>query len=87
VETSQNVPAVQVYPNPANTKLTINTGVKLNEARIKIYDLPGNLVWNSNFNESVFTINTFPFANGLYLFKIEDKTGTLIHAGKFSVRH
>jgi len=65
-----NVEAIKVYPNPANSVVTINTEVKA----IVIYNVLGKEVMITS--QSVFNIETLD--NGIYLLEVETNEGQKI---------
>ena len=71
-----NANSISVYPNPANSEITINTGgLKLDEATI--YDMNGQRVIDTRQNQ----INVSSLAEGIYF--IEVKTNDISTRVKF----
>lgn len=66
------------YPNPCDNMIRIE-GMTLED--VTIFDSMGKLVWNSQNQNAVLTIDTSVFASGLYLVR----SGS--HTGKFMVKH
>ena len=61
---------VQIYPNPVSDVLNINFQKTLQQGKVKIYDMRGNLVIRQKINK---TINVSNLPNGFYMLNIEDK--------------
>jgi hypothetical protein len=59
---------IQVFPNPTDNTVTVTFGG--NEARIKIFDIQGKLLFDSVINTNE-TIDLYNFESGIYWFKIE----------------
>jgi len=68
---------LNVFPNPTNDILFINTSEK--SGLLRIMDVSGKLVYESNFYEN--QINVSSLANGCYLLGLETKG--LTHIGRF----
>lgn len=76
----KNTDLIKVYPNPADNYLNIKTD---EPCTVVIYNTMGMIVRELNFKDSsVYTINVADLAPGLYLVKIENKTG----AQKFLIK-
>ncbi len=73
-----------VYPNPANTVLNIKLASAENGS-VVIMDITGRQISTTDFSNKLANINTSALANGLYFYRISDKTGNFIDAGKFTV--
>lgn len=73
----ENAPNVQIYPNPSNGIITINTG-ELNNGNIVITDLLGKTVARIPFNSNNFTVDLNDYqARGTYLVEFYDENGDL----------
>jgi WD40 repeat protein len=71
---------VSVYPNPANSCLTIQAAAKIDQ--IKIFDLNGKLVYSkSELDNEILHIDISTFESGIYLLKTTSQRG-LIHYTK-----
>lgn len=67
-----------IYPNPTNTSLTIET--KNREANaIEIFDNTGGIVFKDKFKSS---INISKLSGGVYFLKISDKKGNILKTEK-----
>ena len=72
--------AISIYPNPVQDILNVPAQSK-EEKFIQIYDAIGEIVKESSINKNCINISNL--LNGLYLYKITDKNGNLLGAGKF----
>ncbi len=65
-------PDIKLYPTPANDVLNINNIPLTKNAKINIYDIVGNIVYNSeiNYNEKNKTLNISNLNDGVYFIKI-----------------
>lgn len=70
--------ALLVYPNPTND--FIHFVLPNTAAELSIYDLTGNLVYSTSFNDKL-TVSLKDFSQGLYQYRIQTTTTTLV--GKF----
>jgi len=68
------VPAVRIYPVPA----TYNLNIEIKDARAtyKMYDIGGNMILESNFNNST-KVDLSNIAKGTYLLNISTETGSI----------
>jgi len=74
--------SLKVYPNPATDILNINAGVEISNA--KLYNISGQLVYESTGNANEMRINTSAIPSGLYLLNITTKQGVITR--KVSIR-
>ena len=58
---------VNIYPNPTESKVTIDVVGYRGVVTTKVYDIIGNLIISTNQK----TIDMQEYSNGIYLFKIE----------------
>lgn len=73
---------IQLYPNPANERVTISYPENSGETTIIIWDNKGNVLSESqhNFsNSGTKTIDLSDFASGMYLAKVATKNGVSMH--------
>lgn len=70
-ETGQSV--LNLYPNPASQVIHLNYIDEKSVGRVRIYDLVGREVFNTN--EAVKTINVSSFDKGVYFLERSDKNG------------
>ena len=66
-----------VYPNPANNKITITDNRMLQEdIIISIYSITGEQIMHQQFeNQSKIELDVITLEKGMYLVKIQSKTG------------
>lgn len=68
---------INVFPNPANDFIQINSTNGTLIESISIYDLAGKIVFEKTMNELQSTVNTENL-NGLYFIKIQTSKGILV---------
>lgn len=64
-----NIKNLSLYPNPANTVLTIESKELFDGNTVRVYNTLGKIVLTANVNQNSIEINTLPA--GSYLLKIE----------------
>lgn len=72
-----------IFPNPAAT--FVNFKFENAVSKLVVYDVTGKLVNTLTVTGNTLTLNTENFANGLYIYKALDKTGSESYAGKFNI--
>ncbi len=82
---------LKVFPNPAKDKLTIelfSSGIKISDnTLLVITDVSGKIVHKEKVNQqNTLTVNTAPFANGMYFVSLRTKEGSLVK-NRFIVAH
>ena len=77
--------SVNVYPNPANYIVHFNISGSNLANHIDVYDITGQKINTYETHNNLSTINTAPFAPGLYFYKLYDVSGSVIKMGKFTV--
>lgn len=70
VEELANLSDVVVYPNPATTEVTFEFTSANENTNVQIFDLLGNLVYNSTYSKDIVNVNTSNFTNGVYIYKL-----------------
>ena len=71
VDNSRGNTTLSLYPNPANTKLTINFKNEVMEiSHLEIFDLGGRKIFETNTLESKITLDIEKFPHGIYFFKL-----------------
>jgi hypothetical protein len=65
---------INLYPNPANNRVTVEAGETINNA--SIYSMSGRMIYNQSFNATKVEIDLAQFKQGLYLVKIETEKGS-----------
>ena len=86
-------PAVRItrfYPNPAVSQITFdfeqgNTDNK--NYSFQIFNFVGKKVYESQNVSSKTIIDVTEFYRGVYIFRLEDKSGKVVDTGKFQVSH
>ena len=78
-------PTIQLYPNPATDKLTIKTGQYKPGNTFNIFDAGGRLISTTAIENYSTTINIGYRAAGDYLYRLCDKSNTVLTQGKFTV--
>jgi len=79
---------VEVYPNPANTLLNVQT--QLAEGKTEnmcIYNAFGQRVKCLTLTNNLTTIPVNDLAAGIYMYRITDMQGNLIKADKIMLMH
>ncbi len=75
--------SIKLYPNPATVNTKLDFGKEVN-AEIQVLNLQGQVILTTNFQGSIFELNTQDFASGLYLIQINlDKES---YSTRFSVQ-
>lgn len=74
---------VSVYPNPVQNQLNFDLSVA--NYSVRIVDITGKTVSNTNSTSNKLKVNTSSFNNGLYFYSIFDDNGSLITTNKFIV--
>lgn len=74
---------IDLYPNPANNKLTINLGNNSKQVEITICDLNGKIIYTTTSTERQVLVNTKEFAEGVYFVKV--RTEDLIATKKLVI--
>ena len=68
------------YPNPGKDVLNIRTGLK--DARVKVYDMNGRMVYGQEITENVTSINAEGWLSGTYIWKVV-ANGNVAESGKW----
>ncbi|MFL5765914.1 MAG: T9SS type A sorting domain-containing protein [Bacteroidia bacterium] len=74
--TELDVSELSVYPNPGSGLFDVNYSLAGSNAAMKIYDLGGKKIWESNLREGMdqtIQIDLSAFENGIYLYRIGDE--------------
>jgi hypothetical protein len=66
---------IEVFPNPANSVITITSSEMIEE--VKIYDLLGSLVLRQTVGDSFAQISTGGLLNGLHVVFVKTKSGVI----------
>ncbi len=70
---SENKSTFSIYPNPANNMFAIATTEKVNTVRM--YNVFGQLIYESTNAQNLSVVNTESFANGAYFVTVETTKG------------
>lgn len=76
--------SVNVFPNPTSELLTVNLGSYAGVRDLIITNELGQVVWQTQTEENVVSIQCSDFADGMYFLQVIDATGT-ISTVKFTV--
>lgn len=86
---SYNVNRIKVYPNPANTHITIDYGeyLEMDGYSIKITNTQGQLVFTTNINKqtSIIDLSTWT-GKGIYFIQLLDKQNNSIDVRKILIQ-
>ncbi len=86
VDVNGNAVETLVYPNPANSQITISvTGLNSNFVA-SIYDLSGRLI-NQTTLGTANSVSVDALENGVYLVKVNDLNGAVLAIEKIVVKH
>lgn len=80
----KNVENIKIYPNPANSYLTIDfNNHNFQTVSVEIFGIGGNLIYHKNYTPNKFiNIDVSNYISGIYIVKISTK-GQLISVDKF----
>ena len=71
-----------IYPNPAHDKFTIKTTQDMGSSFFNLYTIFGASIKESAINSNATVISLADLPNGLYLYQITDKNGSIQKTGK-----
>ena len=70
---------VNVFPNPANTNVSIEVpDLKAQGTTLKLYNLIGEIVYQTEIKNQFTVIDVADFANGMYTISIDNKNSRTI---------
>jgi len=75
-----NTPKVSLYPNPFSTTLNITLPANVLQGELKVYNLLGQLVFNTFLNNNINSIRDLELQKGTYIYKI--KANNIFYSGK-----
>ncbi|MFZ1799780.1 MAG: T9SS type A sorting domain-containing protein, partial [Chitinophagaceae bacterium] len=82
-----NLSKAEIYPNPANNTITINTEkLEVLNPVLQITTSTGQTIYSLKLNDIKHTLNVASWASGSYSYNIFAK-GKIIDSGKFIVQH
>lgn len=76
--------SISVYPNPANTYVTFASN-SFNIQSLALYDLLGNEVRNSTFENKKVLLKLDGLNPGVYVYRIKDKSNQMVKTGKIII--
>lgn len=77
---------VKFYPNPAITQITFDFPRNLEaNCTFEIYNFLGKKVFELKNISLKATVELSQYFRGIYIFQLRDKTGKIIHSGRFQV--
>jgi len=74
-----------VFPNPASTQVTFRFSAQ-NAEYVTVFDMTGREITKAEMKNGTSVINTASYSNGVYLFRLTDKSGNVLDNGKFTVQ-
>ncbi|MGP8216113.1 MAG: T9SS type A sorting domain-containing protein [Bacteroidia bacterium] len=80
-----NLSKVTAFPNPCSSQITFMAPAAEGQF-IHVYDVTGRELSQVEMKNGMNILNTASFADGMYLYTLEDKNGNIIDRGKFIVR-
>lgn len=68
-----------IYPNPANTNLTIRLKefIKGDNLKVILTDITGKVLLSKNYSQELINLDTSKFKNGYYILKIITRTSSM----------
>lgn len=85
IASSEDRPAISVFPNPANGGIfTVDIG-HTKQAKIKYYTMLGETIYESNLNPGQTPVDLSDLPKGIYLYEISNESG-LISSGKMVIQ-
>jgi hypothetical protein len=76
---------VNVYPNPASEKITVELSENVDNGRLEVYTIEGKSVGTYNMNEMKTTISVKSLSAGTYYFKLMERNH-LLNTGTFIIK-
>jgi hypothetical protein len=77
--TDKKTPGLQIFPNPANTLVTLKWTSNDNPAKVRITDLQGKDVWFAEaVNSNLVTVSTTSWPQGFYLVRWQQEGHTIV---------
>lgn len=74
-----------VYPNPANTTINVSLENTPQNGRIEVYNMVGELVYQSTLNDRTTSISTKQWSDGLYAVRVSTDAGAISQS--FAISH
>jgi len=77
---------VSVYPNPCHGQTTVTLNNPLNDSfEFVLYDLSGKTILSKLINSNNLTLNTAPFENGVYFYRVINTKTSQVVNGKLII--
>ena len=70
-EFEPNILTLNIYPNPAQTEVSVEIPSVYESAQVRLYNILGKKVLETTVNNTNSKINIASFANGIYLLKVD----------------
>ena len=83
--TNENETQIQVYPNPSNGNVFVKLPEGMENSKIELINLTGQLLQTVNSYATITELNLHNYANGLYFIRIFDSNGQFIESKKLSL--
>ena len=74
---TNNLGTIAIYPNPSNTNVNFVFDNPPANGQIEIYNMLGELVYQSSINNSMMSVPTAQWSEGLYAVRLSSDQGTL----------
>jgi hypothetical protein len=75
----------RVYPNPCSSQVNFLYSAQ-STMNIYVYDITGRQISQTEMLNGTASLNTSDYSNGMYLYRITDKSGNVLDNGKFTVQ-
>jgi hypothetical protein len=75
---------LNIYPNPANSEITISSNLN-QDVNFELYDIAGSLIKKEMIIGQNQKINVEGLSNGMYIYSLKDINGTPLKNGKLSI--
>jgi hypothetical protein len=76
---------ISIYPNPANTQINISLDNAIQSGSVEIYNMIGELIYQSSLNDRTMSISTAQWTDGLYAVRILTSAGMI--SKSFAISH
>jgi hypothetical protein len=87
VDTCNVLLPISVYPNPANTAITINLRSTVLPVHFNLYNSSGLVVISNFLNNSINNVNVTLLSPGMYYYNIYSSNGQLLNSGSIIIIH
>jgi len=69
---------ISIYPNPVRSNLTINFDNSVNQKKVSLFDLNGQLIVEKQTDENNLSLNLSKLTIGMYYLKVQEDTSIII---------